>query len=251
MADKVIYKITNTVNGKVYIGQTTRPLQERFKRHLIEAKNNTLPDNYFHRAIRKYGADNFVVEQIDSANTQQELNEKEKYWIKYYDSIDNGYNTAEGGEGGNTYKGRTVEQMKRTGQKISEALKGANNGMSKSIKCKSILTNVELKFNTIAECLLHFNCKNKETFTSRAIGKNKLLYKREWIFAFGDNDYITDYVIDYDSSCRNGSKTILKSDKETLTFNSKNKALDFLGLNKNNCKLINGMIIKGYEVLIP
>ena len=37
MADKVIYKITNIVNGKVYIGQTIRPLQERFKRHLIEA----------------------------------------------------------------------------------------------------------------------------------------------------------------------------------------------------------------------
>ena len=49
----VIYKITNILNNKVYIGQTIRPLEERIERHFDEAENNVLPENHFHRAIRK------------------------------------------------------------------------------------------------------------------------------------------------------------------------------------------------------
>ena len=250
MIDGKIYKITNIINGKVYIGQTIRLLQERFERHLRDARNNKYPENHFHRAIRKYGAESFVIEQIDSASTQKELNEKEIYWISKFNSVINGYNTATGGEGGNTYKGRTQQQMEVTKELISMSNTGKNNGMSKSIKCKSVKTGEELVFGTLAECLAFFNVKNKETFSKRAIGKNKLLYKGEWLFAYPDADYITDYVEEYDSSCRRGRMTILKSDIEELTFNSKNKALAFLGLPKS-IGLINGMTINGYKVIIP
>ena len=73
-----IYKITNTKNNKVYIGQTIRPIQERFKRHKTDALNNIL-DTHFARAIRYYGEDAFIIEQIDTAETQEELNQKEQY----------------------------------------------------------------------------------------------------------------------------------------------------------------------------
>ena len=84
-----IYKITNTVNNKVYIGQSIRPIEQRFKRHINDAINNKL-DTHFARAIRKYGAECFYIEEIDSASTQEELNQKEQYWIRFYNSVEEG-----------------------------------------------------------------------------------------------------------------------------------------------------------------
>ena len=63
-----IYKITNIQNNKIYIGQTIRPVQERFKRHLNDALHGIL-DTHFARAIRKYGEDSFQIEIIDTATT--------------------------------------------------------------------------------------------------------------------------------------------------------------------------------------
>ena len=77
-----IYKITNIQNNKVYIGQTIRPIEQRFHRHLSDALNNIL-DTHFARAVRKYGKDSFIIEEIDTAQTQDELNQKEQYWIVY------------------------------------------------------------------------------------------------------------------------------------------------------------------------
>lgn len=92
----IIYKIINKLDpDKVYIGQTTQTLRNRWVRHL----NSHSRCSYLHRAIKRYGAENFIIEQIDTANTQNELNEKEQYWIKYYDCIaPKGYNLTSGGE---------------------------------------------------------------------------------------------------------------------------------------------------------
>ena len=81
-----VYKIKNIVNNKVYIGQSIRPIEQRFKRHINDAINNNL-NTHFARAIRKYGQDKFEIEQIDVANSQEELNKKEQYWIRYYLSL--------------------------------------------------------------------------------------------------------------------------------------------------------------------
>ena len=71
-----IYKITNLLNNKVYIGQTIRTDQSRWRRHILDAKNNKL-NTHFARAIRKYGEENFSVEIIDTANSAEELTQKE------------------------------------------------------------------------------------------------------------------------------------------------------------------------------
>ena len=93
-----IYKITNQKNGKMYIGQTIRPVEERWKRHCSDALNNIL-DTHFARAIRYYTPNAFTIEIIDTATTQQELTAKESYWITWYDSVNNGYNETFGGDG--------------------------------------------------------------------------------------------------------------------------------------------------------
>lgn len=89
----IIYKITNLINGKVYIGQTIRKLSERWSSH-CHHKNNTA----IHNAITKYGKENFSICVIDNANTRDELDQKEMFWINFYNSLSpNGYNFTKGG----------------------------------------------------------------------------------------------------------------------------------------------------------
>ena len=87
----IIYKITNKKNGKIYIGQTIRDLEVRFKQHCRSGC-------YLYKAIKKYGVESFDKEIIDTATTREELDEKETYWIKKLNSIyPNGYNLTYGG----------------------------------------------------------------------------------------------------------------------------------------------------------
>lgn len=91
----VIYKITNKENNKVYIGQTIQKPELRWYHHLEEA---SLGSNLkFHRALRKYGKDSFNWEIIETVEPEK-LNEREKYWISFYDSYKNGYNSTLGGD---------------------------------------------------------------------------------------------------------------------------------------------------------
>lgn len=100
-----IYKYTNKINGKVYIGQTNN-LQKRFNGHKSEAfnpksKSYNLP---FHCAIRKYGIKNFiyeVLEEIEDGESQDFINDREIFFIDFYHSLttENGYNLTVGGDG--------------------------------------------------------------------------------------------------------------------------------------------------------
>ena len=78
-------------------------------------------DTHFARAIRKYGPDQWQLEVIDAATTQDELNQKEQYWIKYYNSVEEGYNETDAISkcGGNTYQSKTEEELKRVASKLN------------------------------------------------------------------------------------------------------------------------------------
>ena len=94
-----IYKITNKINGKCYIGKTERTIEIRWKEHL---KNYTKSVEYskpLYAAMRKYGAENFFIEEIEKVDNNSTLNEREIYWIEYYQSFKNGYNATLGGDG--------------------------------------------------------------------------------------------------------------------------------------------------------
>jgi group I intron endonuclease len=96
----IIYKVTNKVNGKVYIGQTSKELDERKTAHY---KSSRLGSNTnFHRALSKYGVSYFIWEEVARCNSKEELNDLEKKLINEYDSFKSGYNMTEGGEGGDT-----------------------------------------------------------------------------------------------------------------------------------------------------
>lgn len=76
-----IYKITNIVNNKVYIGQTIQTVQNRFRRHINDAVSYKL-NTHFCNAVRNYAKENFIVEVLDTAQSQTELNQKEQYHIE-------------------------------------------------------------------------------------------------------------------------------------------------------------------------
>ena len=96
-----IYKITNSVNDKVYIGQTKASVEERWTWHLRAAGCENAPyKSKLYSAMRKYGRDKFSIEVIEECSIE-DLNEREKYWIAKFDSKRNGYNITTGGDGFN------------------------------------------------------------------------------------------------------------------------------------------------------
>lgn len=104
-----IYLIRNTINDKVYVGQTTVSIKLRFQNHLSAARRGL--DYIVGKAIRKYGEQNFHIELLEECLVE-ELNEREKYWISYFKSIDNrfGYNISIGGNA--TYVKKYLDNSK-------------------------------------------------------------------------------------------------------------------------------------------
>lgn len=97
----LIYKLTNTKNNKVYIGQTKNSLRKRIIAHITHSKNNTKSKkHHLQFALQKYGYDNFQIDIVEVCK-QEQLNEREIFWISYYHSTDpkKGYNCTNGGDG--------------------------------------------------------------------------------------------------------------------------------------------------------
>lgn len=114
----IIYKTTNLINGKVYIGKDkhNNPKYLGSGKHLREA-------------IKKYGVSNFVKEVLEECTDMDIWLEREKYWISFYNSVDMsiGYNITYGGEGGDTFSTRTYEEQMQTRKKLSKSSTYWNN----------------------------------------------------------------------------------------------------------------------------
>jgi group I intron endonuclease len=95
----LIYKVINKTNGKAYIGQTTRPLKARISAHMREARKGKRSKSAFHNAVLKHGLGSFEIEVVETCDTIDQLNKRERYWIATLNTISpNGYNIEEGGK---------------------------------------------------------------------------------------------------------------------------------------------------------
>ena len=107
-----IYKIENNINHKVYIGQS-KNIEKRWSRHKIAEDNCSI-----HQAMKKYGVNNFSFTIIEECS-QDDLNDREIYWIQYYDSYNKGYNETKGGEGS---LGKTIKLTPNQVEEIQSLL---------------------------------------------------------------------------------------------------------------------------------
>ncbi len=113
----IIYKVTNKLNGKMYIGQTTQALTERWWQHCNRCPSQQRWKSYLYNAIQTHGEDAFTVEEIDRAESLEVLNIKEATYIKALNTLaPNGYNLHIGGDA------RICHD--ETKKKISDTLKG-------------------------------------------------------------------------------------------------------------------------------
>jgi group I intron endonuclease len=113
-----VYKITNNVNGKSYIGFTGNTIFERFEQHKKDALK--IRDNRkFYNAINKYGVDAWNIELLESVDSAEFAKQKEIELIEKFDTYNNGYNSTKGGDGNNG-----MIMSEESNAKRSKALKG-------------------------------------------------------------------------------------------------------------------------------
>jgi group I intron endonuclease len=125
-----IYVIRNSCNDKAYVGQTWMTLNDRFTIHKRPSAKGCIK---LHNALNKYGRDNFSIELLVTCEDQMTADYLESFWIKTFDSIENGYNLKEGGNAGKlsneTKRKMSMAQLghhvsDETKTKISEGHKG-------------------------------------------------------------------------------------------------------------------------------
>jgi group I intron endonuclease len=131
----IVYKITNSVNGKVYIGKTAKTFDQRWRSHVKAAKEGS--PIYFHKAIRKYGTLAFFGNVICRASTPEELNLLERFYIGVLNANRCGYNLTSGGEGtpGHKVSKKTREHLRKIAlnmpeeqrRKLADASRGNTN----------------------------------------------------------------------------------------------------------------------------
>lgn len=118
-----IYKIENIINHKIYIGQS-KNVYGRWKEHKKSLNSNNHVNDYLQKSWNKYGKNNFIFSIVEEC-LESELNDKEIYWINYYNSFNNGFNLTKGGNR-NDCSSEYVKnkiRMKRLGIKLSEETK--------------------------------------------------------------------------------------------------------------------------------
>ncbi len=210
----VIYKVTNKINGKVYIGQTYRSLKKRMKEHKFNALH-TVYNSLFHAAIRKYGFDNFEWEVIVECKSEKMLDRLEIKAIKDYESMHRlkGYNLTKGGSvlrGKNNpfYGKKHSEDVKKKISSANKGRKGYNTG-------KTLSKETRMKISNSLKCIMsgknnpmygkkhteQTKIKISESHKGKKIPEKYLKHLiKEWLVIYPDN--ITKVISNLNKFCK-------------------------------------------------
>lgn len=150
-----IYKITNDINNKVYIGETAIGVKFRWLKHIQDLYKRNFK---LQLAMRKYGIEHFQIEQIEECDFANRF-EREKFWIAHYDSYYNGYNSTLGGEGATKYDYDEVYQLWLDGKTPQELSKitGASNGTIQNILRANSVCHKEIHNRIHAKPVIQFS----------------------------------------------------------------------------------------------
>ena len=240
-----IYKITNKINNKCYIGQSTR-IERRWEEHLYQTDRSSL----IKYALRKYGINNFLFEVVEECK-QEELNEREQYWIQFYNSYEEGYNLTLGGGGAIKYSIEMVyedycktnnmaQTAKNIGCSVSTVRRvlreyGINNFEAQRAKPVQSIDPHTLKvikiYSSIEEAANEYNVVHN-TIKFAADGRNKTACGLYWQYVGEKREFIKDPQIK-----RNNIK-VAKLDYNTCEvieiFNSLADAAESCGKDRKN-----------------
>jgi group I intron endonuclease len=178
-----IYKITNKINDKCYIGKTCLTIQERFKQHCSDCLKRNEEHRPLYKAMQKYGFQNFSIELIEECDVEK-LSDRETYWINYYNSYHYGYNATYGGDGTVLYDYSKIYDLWKSG--ITQAK------IAQILNCDA---------ETIANALNNYNVSHQERLKQgrKAISKSVLMINKT-----------TNEVIQIFSSTREAAKHLIK-----------------------------------------
>ena len=235
----IIYKIQNIKTNEIYIGQTTHPrgfngrydfkgdgIERVYKKLLSNEARNESHNQHLRRSIKKFGFDAFeVIEVFDTANTIEELNEKETYYINLFDSYKNGYNQSFGGDSVSGYHRPTGKDCPNSKRVCQISLDG------KLIKIWDSATEAINELGLSAASLSNV-CNGKKRRKGGDVAKTAGGFV--WVFE-KDYDPCKDYSINRPrQNMGHGSKVVLllSEDGEVVKeFYSLNEAARNLGIN--------------------
>lgn len=192
-----IYKFTNKLNGKAYIGQTTMKLKDRITCHLAPTSKLTIG-----KALKKYGINNFEIEVLHTTDSIEELNEKEEHFIELFNTLKLGYNERPGGK---NYK--VTEEMKLNLSKAHNSQKRAvkqydldGNFIKEFLSARDAWRETGVHYSNIADvCLKSKHCITAGGFRwsyadeKLEMRQKKIRGKRMTQFT-KSGEYIKDYV---------------------------------------------------------
>ena len=204
-----IYIIKNTINNKVYIGQTSKPLKERFRYHCY----NYNQCKKISRAINKYGKENFRIELLEMVSSRIEADKKERYWINYYNSVLGGYNIEYGGN--SAYH-------------------------TKKVLC---LTD-NIIFETVGDACKYYNCENSNYIYRVCRGERRSYKGKIFVYLDPSNKQILNNI-DF-SRKPSRIKTICIETGEI--YNSAKDASINMGLSRNAVSLCCRGIVTGKQI---
>lgn len=221
----VVYKITNTVNNKIYIGCTSKSIEARWSSH-VNSRFRWVTVA-LSKAIIKYGKEAFIIKAIEEVETKKEMFDREIYWISFYNSRARniGYNMTDGGDSGpisrgmdnprygksnpmiseygKAMKGKTIIEMygEERAAKISKAIKDRHTGKIVSDAIKKRMSDAHKIFNN----------KNPERFASfqekgRVANIGRISHRRKAVLCVTNNrvyDSITEaaFKLNLERSC--------------------------------------------------
>lgn len=214
-----IYCIENIINNKKYIGQSI-DIKTRKRKHLKKLKNNHHENKYLQRSFNKNGNDKFIFYILEEC-LEEELNDKEKYWIKEKDSYNSGYNLTIGGKGIKGWKGNkkfkqhmrkittgnqnpnygnkwTSDMKKNLSNKLKGKYKGENNPRATSIIC---VENLKI-YSTIQEASTDLNFKSYTSISKCLQDKRRIAGNYHFVkYNLEIYQYLLEHKFEYLCEC--------------------------------------------------
>lgn len=203
-----IYCITNTINGKRYVGKTTSSLEERFREHCFDSQRERCNKRPLYDAVNKYGVENFIIEELEQVEDETILSDREIYWINELSTFGNGgYNATIGGDGKILYDYKEIIELANLGydsNQISEKIGCCKDTIYKVLKANGVklkrvnaqavmqydlADNYVQTFYSVTEAMNwlcdHGFAKNNTGYskiTACCKGRSKSAYKYKWKF---------------------------------------------------------------------